>query len=161
VSGHINIANAQRPSLLRQFAAILYDCLLLVALLTLADAVVVLPLGIIFHIDGSTVAAYPLFRLYLLFVIIGFFCWFWLRGGQTLGMRAWRIMLVRSDGAGVRLGDALSRLAAASLSWAALGMGFLWSLLDRDGLTWHDRLSGTRLVLLKKPKKQPEGKRPR
>ena len=157
MNGPIDIANAQRPGLLRRLAAIFYDCLLLVALLTLADALVVLPLGMMFDIDGSTLAAHSLFRLYLLLVIIGFFCGFWLRGGQTLGMRAWRIMLVRSDGADVRLRDALLRLAAATLSWAALGLGFLWSLLDRDGLTWHDRLSGTRLVLLKKRHKQAKG----
>jgi hypothetical protein len=36
----------------------------------------------------------------------------------------------------------------------ALGAGFLWSLLDREKLTWHDRLSGSRLVVLKKPEKR-------
>ena len=149
----IDTANARQPGLLRRGAAIFYDCFLLVALLTLADALVVLPLGLVLGIDGSSVAAHPLFRLYLLLVIIGFFCWFWLRGGQTLGMRAWRIMLVRRDGGRVRLRDALLRLAAATVSWAALGLGFLWSLLDRQGLTWHDHLSGTLLVMLKKPGK--------
>lgn len=149
----IDITNAGRPGLLRQLAAIFYDCLLLVALLALADALVVVPLGMLLEIDGYSVAAHPGFRLYLLLVIIGFFCWFWLRGGQTLGMRAWRIMLIRSDGGAVRLGDALLRLASATLSWAAIGMGFLWSLWDQDGLSWHDRISGTRLVLLKKPEK--------
>ena len=146
----IDMANAQQPSLLRRLAAIFYDCFLLAALLILAAALVVLPLGMILRVDGASAAAHPLFRLYLLLVIIGFFCWFWLRGGQTLGMRAWRVMLVRGDGGPLRFRGALLRLAAAALSWAVFGLGFLWSLLDRQGLTWHDRLSDTRLVLLKK-----------
>jgi hypothetical protein len=37
-------------------------------------------------------------------------------------------------------------LLAASLSWAALGLGFLWQLWDPEKLTWHDRLSNTRLI---------------
>ena len=149
----IDIHIAQAPSLLRRLAAVVYDSLLLVALLILAATLIVLPLGVTLDIDGARLAAHPLFRLYLLLVIIGFFCGFWLRGGQTLGMRAWRIMLVRNNGGRVRLQDTLLRLAAAALSWAALGLGYLWSVLDREKLTWHDRLSGTRLVLLKKPKK--------
>lgn len=150
----IDIENARPPGLPRRLAAIVYDCFLLTALLILAAALVVLPLGITLDVDGSTIAAHPLFRLYLLTVIVSFFCWFWLRGGQTLGMRAWRLMLVRSDGDRVRLRDALLRLSAATLSWAILGLGFLWSLVDRDRLTWHDRLSATRLVLMIKPRTQ-------
>ena len=89
-----------------------------------------------------------------LLVILVFFCGFWLRGGQTLGMRAWRLMVVRDDGSPLTLRDALVRFASAVLSWAALGIGFLWSLFDRENLAWHDRLSGTRLVILEKPKKR-------
>jgi uncharacterized RDD family membrane protein YckC len=103
------------------------------------------------------IAAHPLFRCYLLGVIVGFFCWFWLRGGQTLGMRAWRVMLVRDDGAPLTLRDALLRQAAALLSWASLGVGFAWSLFDAQRLTWHDKLTATRLVMLKKPSRVAAG----
>lgn len=142
--------NAETPSLLRRLAAICYDLLLLAASVIAAAALVVLPLGIGLGIDALAIAQHPLFRLYLTLVIIGFFCGFWLRGGQTLGMRAWRVKLVRDDGSPLTLLVCLLRQAAAALSWAALGIGFLWSLLDRERLTWHDRLTGTRLVLLKK-----------
>ena len=104
----IDIHTAQAPGLVRRLAAVVYDCLVLAALLILAAALVVLPLGLGLGIDGARVAAHPLFRLYLLLVIVGFFCGFWLRGGQTLGMRAWRIMLVRNNGGHARLRDALS-----------------------------------------------------
>ena len=67
-------------------------------------------------------------------------------------MRAWRVKLVRNDGSPVRLRDALLRYFAALLSWAPLGLGFLLILVDPQHLAWHDRLSGTRLVMLKKPR---------
>jgi uncharacterized RDD family membrane protein YckC len=75
-----------------------------------------------------------------------FFAGFWSRGGQTLGMRAWRIRLVADDGGPVRLGTALLRCLVALLSWACLGAGFWTALFDRERRTWHDRLTGTHLV---------------
>lgn len=75
----------------------------------------------------------------------------WQRGGQTLGMRPWRIRVRASDG-GVPTRAALwRRYAVATLSLLAAGMGFWWAWLDRDRLTWHDRASGTRVVRLPKP----------
>jgi len=147
----IDIQHADTPNLLRRLAAISYDLLLLIALLVAADALVLLPLGIGWDIPPERIASHPVFRLYLLSVIVGFFCWFWLRGGQTTGMRAWRVMLVRDSGDALRLRDALLRQAAVLLSLVALGIGFLWSLWDAERLTWHDRLTGTRLVMVKKP----------
>ncbi len=150
----IDIQSADTPTLLRRLAAIGYDLLLIIALLVAADALVILPLGMGWEIPPERIANHPLFRLYLLSVIVGFFCWFWLRGGQTTGMHAWRIMLVRNTGEPIRLRDTLLRQAAALLSWSALGIGFLWSLWDSERLTWHDRLTGTRLVMLEKPGKR-------
>ena len=63
---------------------------------------------------------------------------------------AWRLRLLDQSGAEVTWRAALTRFAAAIVSWLALGLGFWWSLVDRDGQTWHDRWSGTRLVILAK-----------
>lgn len=93
------------------------------------------------------------FQLYLVAVIVAFFCWFWKKNGQTLGMQAWRLQLRSNDGGELRLSQCLTRLLAAVLSIACLGLGYWWLWLDRDGLTWHDRLSKTRVVLLPKKKK--------
>ena len=46
----------------------------------------------------------------------------------------------------VSLGAATLRFFAAILSWLPLGLGFFWQLWDADRLTWHDRLSRTRIV---------------
>ncbi|MGB5621495.1 MAG: RDD family protein, partial [Gammaproteobacteria bacterium] len=70
--------------------------------------------------------------------------------GQTIGMRAWRLQLIRDAGHDQAVSpiQALGRLAAACLSALPAGLGYVWILFDRRGLAWHDRLSGTRIVLL-------------
>jgi uncharacterized RDD family membrane protein YckC len=70
----------------------------------------------------------------------------WRRGGQTLGMRPWRLRVVGPDGANASTRALVRRYAAGTLSLLAAGAGFWWALFDRDRLTWHDRVSGTRLV---------------
>jgi uncharacterized RDD family membrane protein YckC len=93
--------------------------------------------------------------LYLLCIAFAILGWFWVHGGQTLGMRAWRLRLVSATNNGpVSWQQALKRFAAALLSWCCLGAGFLWALFDREKRTWHDRLSGTRLILMPKTPKR-------
>jgi uncharacterized RDD family membrane protein YckC len=130
-----------RPGLIRRLGAIFYDLLLLIALLAVATTLITLPFGM-------PEAGYLLAFQWLLFEIIPllFFTGFWWRGGQTLGMRAWRLKVVRMDGDPLSWGDALKRHLAAILSCLTLGLGFLWIVVDREGLAWHDRLSGTKLI---------------
>lgn len=128
------------PGLLRRLAACLYDGLVLAAVLMMAGAL---------WVAFSRAAAAPgdwLFRGYLLGVSATFFGAFWTRG-ETLGMRAWKLRLVAADGQPPGWGRALLRFVTALISWAAVGLGFLWVLVDRERLAWHDRLSGTRLVM--------------
>lgn len=132
--------------MLRRFAALFYDALLLAALLMLATALVLLLTG------GRAIAAESPawwmlgYRLLLIAVFCAYFGIFWTRGGQTLGMLAWKIRVVRDNGARLRWRDAALRLAAAVLSCLPAGLGYLWLLVDRERLTWHDRLSATRVV---------------
>lgn len=72
----------------------------------------------------------------------------WRRGGQTLGMRPWRLSLTGPQASWRAL---WIRYAVGTLSLALGGAGFWWAWLDRDRLTWHDRASGTRLQRLAKP----------
>jgi uncharacterized RDD family membrane protein YckC len=129
------------PGLLRRLAAIFYDLLLLFALLAVATTLITLPFGMP---EGGSLLAFQWFLFEIIPLL--FFTGFWWRGGQTLGMRAWRLKVVRMDGSPVRWGDALKRHLAALLSCLTLGLGFLWVLIDSNGLAWHDRLSGTRLI---------------
>jgi uncharacterized RDD family membrane protein YckC len=143
-----DISQARPPGLLRRLAAIFYDAVLLFAVLLLAAALVVVPY--LSLIGGDFPAHAWWFRAWLVAFIWAFFAYFWTHGGQTLGMSAWRLRLVRADGGRPRLADALLRLACATLSLAPVGLGLLWALIDRDGLAWHDRWSRTRLVMVKR-----------
>lgn len=80
-------------------------------------------------------------QLFVLAVFAAYFLWSWLRGGQTLPMKSWKIRLV-----GVSPGNALLRFALAVLL-VPTGISILWALFDKDGQFLHDRLAGTRLVL--------------
>lgn len=77
----------------------------------------------------------------------------WRRGGQTLGMRAWRLCVLRQDGrAPASWGQLGLRFLVSGISLAACGLGFLWALLDPQRRTWHDLASGTVMVRLPKSK---------
>lgn len=69
----------------------------------------------------------------------------WRRGGQTLGMRPWRLRVVAADGAPAGTGALWLRYAVGGASLLLAGSGFWWAWFDRGNLTWHDRLSKTRL----------------
>jgi uncharacterized RDD family membrane protein YckC len=128
----------------------LYDTMLVLALVVVAFTLAYLPLAMGMGIEN--LAEHPVARhlmtLWMLFVAVGFHAWFWTHGGQTLGMRAWRLRLIADDGGKVALKQALVRYAVAILSWLALGVGFLWILVDREKRAWHDIASGTRLILV-------------
>jgi uncharacterized RDD family membrane protein YckC len=78
----------------------------------------------------------------------------WRRGGQTLGMRPWRLRVVAADGGVPDARAAWTRYAVGTLSVAALGLGFWWAWLDRDRLAWHDRASRTRVVRAPRPSRK-------
>ena len=135
----------------RRLAAMTYDLVLLTGVVVMASALVTLPIGFALGRDAAdAVFRAPAFRwpffLYCLGVVAGFHLWFWTHGGQTLGMKTWRIRVERNDGGALSLRDAALRYGAALLSLLPLGLGFWWAAVDRGGLAWHDRLSGTRLV---------------
>ena len=144
----LNIDQNIPPSLWRRLAVMAYDTLLLLSVLLLATAIIVIPLGM--TTGEGQISGNVIYRLYLLLLIIGYFIWPWLRGGQTVGMRSWHVRLVSMDGERVALKQVLIRLLAALLSWLAMGLGFFWVLVDPAKLAWHDRLSNTRLIMVDK-----------
>lgn len=74
----------------------------------------------------------------------------WSRGGQTLGMRPWRLRVVGMEDAVPTRKQLAIRYLVGSLSLLAAGLGFWWAWFDRERLTWHDRASGTRVVRVPK-----------
>ena len=137
------------PSLLRHLVSMVYDGLLVVALVFVVNGIA---LGVVVQLSGGQQEVLNPHLGQALFVLslVGFYSAFWLKSGQTLGMQAWRIKLVSIDGQKLRLTQVLLRCAGAALSAACLGMGYLWKLIDRNKRYWHDYLSGTELELLPK-----------
>ena len=131
----------QHVPLLRRFGAILYDSFLLLTALFVASFLIVIPTGI-----KPEDSYFFLFQAYIFLIAYLFFAWFWTRDGQTLGMRTWKMKLVNEDGSIVTWRSALLRFAIAIISWLVFGLGFLWSLWDKQHRTWHDIVSKTKLV---------------
>jgi len=140
----------ERAGLLRRLGALLYDGLLLLALLMVTTALF-LPLTGGEALDPRTRPLLEfVYRCVLLAVIVGFNGLFWTRRGQTLGMASWRLRVEREDGRLLSWGDSLRRLAWAMVALLPLGLGYAWILVDPQRRAWHDRLSGTRVVVLPK-----------
>jgi uncharacterized RDD family membrane protein YckC len=126
---------------LRRLGAMLYDSLLVLALLFLTTLPFVAAYG------GEPVPDDNLlYRLVLAIVIWLFFTIFWSAYGRTLGMQSWGLRIETTDGNRPGFGTASLRFLAAILSLLPLAAGFWWQLIDRESLSWHDRLSGTRLI---------------
>jgi len=125
----------------RRLAAFGYDLLLLAALLFMFT-LCLFPLTGGRAIEPGTLW----YRASLAAIVVLFFTGFWVRGGQTLGMKAWRLRLVARDGGPVRWPSALARFAASLVSLAPAGLGFWWAAIDPQRRAWHDRLSKTRIV---------------
>lgn len=132
----------QNTGLLRRIGAMLYDALLVGALLFLATIPFIAIRG------GEPVERGDnlLYQFTLVIVVYAFFVGFWSGPGRTLGMQSWRLQLENDQGKVPTIAQASLRFLASLLSWLPLGLGFLWQLWDHDKLTWHDRISHTRVV---------------
>lgn len=142
------------PSLLRHLISMVYDALLVIALIFIVYAVA---LGILVQVSGGEqeVLNPHVGQALVVLSLVGFYSAFWLKNGQTLGMQAWRIKLVAIDGGELRFSQAVLRCVGAAISAGCLGLGYFWKLVDRNGWYWHDYLSGTTLALL--PKSSRDG----
>ncbi len=130
-----------------QLAALLYDLFPLLGLWAACAFIAALLNGGA-PAPGS-LAAHALFAA-LLLVSAGYYLLSWRRGGQTIGMRAWRLRLVAPDGRSAAWPALLRRALLAPLSLGAFGLGHLWALLDAERRSMADLLSGTRVVRLPK-----------
>lgn len=127
-------------SLARRLGAMLYDGLLVIALMFMAT------IPFIAIRAGEPVESGSLaYQAAMLATAWAFFAGFWTYRGRTLGLQSWRLQVETMSGERPSLVTATIRFFAAILSILPLGLGIWWQLFDKDGLAWHDRLSGTRL----------------
>ncbi len=144
MSNHTDTPLYPPAGIFRRLMAMFYDALLLLSVLLLATGLAELvPKGDLHYHN-------PFFRTWLFFICFLFYAWFWTHGGQTLGMRTWRLHLQRIDGKPLTLWQALLRFLCAIPSIALLGLGMFWMLVDRRKMTWHDHFSESVIVQLPK-----------
>jgi uncharacterized RDD family membrane protein YckC len=123
------------PSFLCRLAVVVYDFLLLIAVLFLATALL-LP----FNAGEAFTREQIFYPIYLLMVSFLFYGWFWTHGGQTLGLRAWKVKVLTVNQQPISWTQALVRFTTA---FASCGLGLLWILVDKHRWSWHDHLSKT------------------
>ncbi|UTH76282.1 RDD family protein [Chromobacterium sp. IIBBL 290-4] len=162
------------PSLARCLASLFYESLLIVAMMLISSAVLT-PLQLMLGQDSWLL--HSLIQLAVAGVLFAYFGYCWTRSGQTAAMKTWHIRLVRADGQLLGWPQALMRYAIAAMLFVGLPvisylgwqrsygdhpalkwLALLWWLVpflsrfyDKDRRHLHDRLAGTRLLLLPKP----------
>jgi uncharacterized RDD family membrane protein YckC len=144
-------------SLFKRLMAIVYDLLLLTALLFTVGILVSTILTFALNEGNAITDTHPYYLEFQLFILCTlffssflFFSWFWMHGGQTLGMKTWRVQLISVDDSAIGWKESALRFMGAIISWLIFGLGFIWVLFDKENRTWHDIFSGTKLVQLEK-----------
>lgn len=137
-------------SLWLRLAAALYDLFPLLALWMLTAGIVLL------SAHGEVDVAHPSFayrlslRLALLVVTATYFVVSWSRGGQTIGMRAWRLRVVDANGNALPWPRCALRFFVACVSLGVVALGFFWCLFDARKRAWHDIAARSVLVRIEK-----------
>ncbi len=147
-------ADYPTANLFKRLAALVYDSLVLMAVAMAYGGVY---LGIKYGLlhtplatDERASMGTPGFAG-LVLILEAFYWFFWCRGGQTIGMKAWRLQL-RDNGraATISLPQALVRGLVGPFSLLLGGLGYWWALLDPQRRSWHDLASSSRVVQLPK-----------
>lgn len=129
-----------------RLTALIYDIFPLLGIWFFAGAV-----GLSIAGDENRFARNIVIQMLVLLLTASYFVISWTRGGQTIGMRAWRLRLIAEDGSRMTTARAIWRFVLASLSLMLLGAGFWWQFFDREKRTAHDALAHTRMIREPKP----------
>lgn len=138
-------------SLRARLLSLFYEAVLLFAIVFVASY-----LFLSLARDAQTGWPRMIFQVYLLAVCGAYFMFCWVRGGQTLPMKTWRLRLVTRSGNPVPIATAFKRYLVAVPATLS-GIGILWALFDRDRQFLQDRLAGTRIVRLEPHRAEVRG----
>ncbi len=121
--------------------AIIYDAVPMIAILMVVSAI----LRVIHGVENVTPnSLLGFFQNICYWIVVGCYAVIsWRRGGQTMGMRPWRLMVVTRDGKNASLKSLILRYAVVSLSG---GLALLWCLFDAQKRGLHDIATGTLVV---------------
>ncbi|NTS76695.1 RDD family protein [Catenovulum sp. SM1970] len=147
-----------RAGFRRRFAVMVYDLLVAAAIILFTVFVAVVFVGVLqffgFFVDqdSSDVLAQAgvFYQAYVFTPLTLFYIWFWSNGGQTVGMKAWRLRIQNENGHDISKKQAVIRLATSFL-----GLGNLAVLFDRKNkLALQDRAAKCEVVQLTKEANQ-------
>ena len=142
--------NYPTASLFRRLAAFVYDALIVIALYILLGGLFITAISKLMGAE-QLIQLTPAPALTMLFVISFFYySHSWLRGGQTIGMKAWHIKLVNENNRSLQVSQCMLRTGTGFFSIILFGAGYWWMLLDKKQRTWHDIASLTRVVQIPK-----------
>lgn len=150
-------ANFPRASFLRRLGAMIYDFLLAVAVYMVAGA---MGFGLFMALTSSGLVSlngfehvsdalngtpiyHGIYQLWLALCVGSFYALFWSRGGQTLGMRAWRLKVQHPNGQNISFITACARVV-----WSLMGIGNLWILINDNKLALQDSMTRSEVVVL-------------
>lgn len=133
---------APTPGIARRLASLLYESLVVFAILLIGFLLPQILLSA-YGLGGSN----KMLWLHVMALLMLYFVWFWLHGGQTLPMKTWKLRLTGTNGLALRPLQAVLRYLAAWPSILFFGIGIVWALFDKDRQFLHDRIAGTRIVI--------------
>lgn len=129
------------PGIGRRLGSMLYEGLVVFSILLIGFWI---PQSLLAGL-GVTFSARGLW-LHIATLLLIYFMWCWLNGGQTLPMKTWKLRVANADGSPLRPAQALLRYLAAWPCIVLGGIGILWALFDKDKQFLHDRIAGTRII---------------
>ncbi len=110
----------------------------------LIDAIL---LGVVSYVLGGLVGGNSSGTINLVLGLV-YFLYFWSAAGngQTLGMRALNLQVVKTDGSPLPLQTAVIRYLGLFVSFVVILIGVIWVAFDADKQGWHDKIAGTYVV---------------
>ena len=138
-----SVTSSGIPKLWQRLLCLLYDFLLLFAVIFMASLVFV---PLFSSIDPLYFK--PFYQFYLLTIMGVYFIWFWTHGEQTLAMQTWKLRIVDSKGQSITKKQAITRYLLALVLYPFFFITLIWMFFDRDRQFLHDRIAGTRIIKL-------------
>ncbi len=141
-----------------RLVAYILDGIIVGIVVTFFAVIGAVALGLGTTVQGNTITSVSSGAVFVFAVCVAigtvvgilYFPFFWVRGGQTPGMRPFSLRVVRdSDGGPIGWGTALLRLIGLIVAGMVFYLGYIWIFIDKRRRGWQDLIAGT--IVVKQP----------
>ena len=132
-----------KTNTLKHLAAFVYDLFPVIGILIVTSGITLIFRG------GEGVKAYTVwFQALIICEIALYYIYFWKIGGQTIGMKAWKIKIQSNDSSLFQITwqQAFMRFLIGLVSTALLGLGLFWKLTSKNNSSWMDKVSSSHTI---------------